>query len=105
MLMIETVLLHFALLLLPLINWPVAIILMRASARSPKILSLRERAGFALMIAISTTIYVGLTINVELGFPLFDTITGRTIVRLGVLTIGLYPMWWLWSYYTNRFGR
>jgi hypothetical protein len=96
-------LLPLCLVILPFINWPVAFYLVRASRRDPRILSLRERAGYAILIATLTTVYVGVTINSELGYPVFDIYDGRAIVRFGVLIIGLYPLWWLWSYLTNRF--
>jgi hypothetical protein len=92
-----------ALILLPLINWPVFILLARATRRDPTILSLRERTGYAFIIAACTSIYVVITINAEMDFVWFTNETGRVIVRFGVLIIGLYPIWWLWSYYTNRF--
>jgi hypothetical protein len=46
---------------------------------------------------------VAVTINAELGYPAFDIYEGRNIVRLGVLAVGLYPIWWLASYTFNRF--
>jgi hypothetical protein len=96
-------LLPVALILLPFINWPVAIILVRSSRRNPRILSLRERAWYAVFLSAWTTVYVAITLNAEMDYQFLDILDARTIVRLGVLAVGLFPLWWLWSYYTNRF--
>lgn len=96
-------LLLVALLMLPFFNWPVAIILIRLSRMSPSIKALSERAWLAALIALVTTVYVVVTWNTQFGYNWFTFDTGRTIVRLSILGIGLYPLWWLWAYYTGRF--
>ena len=93
-----------ALILLPFINWPVAIILLRLAWVRPRIKALTERAWYATIIAACTTIYVLIAVNTNLGNALFSLEAGRLTVRLMFLGIGLYPLWWLWSYLTGGFG-
>ena len=90
--------------LLPVINWPVAAILMRASLRRPAIRSLSERAVLAFLIALVTTVYSVIVINSTDGYPVLDRDTAQTVIRLFFLCLGLYPLWWLWSYWSGRFG-
>lgn len=92
-----------ALLFLPFINWPVAIMLIRLARIRPTIRALTERAVLALVIAVATTTYVLVAVNTEIGFAMFDFEIGKVILRLLILAIGLFPLWWLWSYYKGRF--
>lgn len=91
------------LLLLPFLNWLVAATLIRLSIISPSIKALSERAGLAVLIAMVTTIYAFVALNTVSGLTFFDAPTVRTVVRLLIIGIGLYPLWWAWSYYTGRF--
>lgn len=88
---------------LPLVNWPVAITLLRLSLRRPRIRALSERAFLAFLIAVMTTGYSVVVVNSSTGYHVMDRDTGRNVVRLFVVLIGLYPIWWLWAYYTGRF--
>ena len=92
-----------ALLATPFINWPVAIILIRLARIRPTIRALTERAILAVIIAIVTTVYWFIAINTQLGFPVITPTGSMFIIRCTIVTIGLYPLWWLWSYSTGRF--
>lgn len=92
-----------ALVALPFINWPLAITLLRLSRQRPYIRALSERAGLATIIAIVTTVYVAVAINSHLDFALFDAEAARVVVRSAIFVIGLYPLYWVWAYYTGRF--
>ena len=102
--MTSDLLIPLAIVLLPFINWPVAILLLLATRRYPSILSLREGTGMAFVLTIWVSIYLVVTVNAEMGYVWFDFNIARTIVRFGHLFIGLYPIWWLWSYYRNEFN-
>jgi uncharacterized membrane protein len=92
-----------AFLILPFVNWPVAVLLLRLSLQRPKIRSLAERAFLAFLIAIVTTVYALIVLNTQLGYPVMTRDTSRDIVRLFIFIVGLYPLWWLWAYWTDRF--
>lgn len=97
-------LIFLALLCLPFINWPVAISLVRLARIRPTIGALTERAALAVVIAIVTTIYVGIAANTQTGFPGIDFETSKVILRLLIIGIGLSPLWWLWGYYRGHFA-
>lgn len=91
------------LLILPFINWPVAFMLVRLAWIKPTIRALTERAVLAVVIAIVTTIYVFVAANTQGGFLLLSQGEALTLLRLTIIGFGLYPTWWLWSYYRGRF--
>lgn len=92
-----------AFILLAAFNWSVAALLTRLGRRNPRIRALTERAVLATLIAIVTTAYAGVVANTSAGYPLMDLETARNLVRVAVFALGLYPVWWVWSYYKGRF--
>lgn len=92
-----------ALLALPFINWPVAIILIRLARIKPMIRVLTERAVLAAIIATVTTVYWFIAVNTQLGFPVITSTGSMFVIRLMIVLVGIYPAWWLWSYYSGRF--
>lgn len=80
---------------LVVINWTVAATLLRLAYRAPRIHALTERAWLALLIAIVTT----LTMVSELLPEAVAVVPSRVLM----VAISLYPLWWLWSYWTGRF--
>lgn len=92
-----------ALLATPFINWPVAIILVRIARVRPTIRALTERAILAVIIAIVTTVYWFIAVNTQLGFPVITPTGSMFIIRCTIVVVGLYPMWWLWSYFSGGF--
>jgi hypothetical protein len=83
--------------ILVIVNWTVAITLLRlAYRRGPRIRALTERAWLAVLIAVVTTLTFGaqeLPGSAALGLA----------SRLMMVSVSLYPVWWLWAYHTNRF--
>ena len=92
----ETHLLTLALLCLVVVNWTVALTLLRLSAQRPTIRALTERAWLAALIALVTT----LTLVAQM---LPDGSPADVASRVLMVAISLYPLWWLWSYYAGRF--
>lgn len=94
----------FGLLVLPFINWPVAFMLIRLARIKPHIRALTERAILAVVIAVVTTIYVFVAANTQGGFFVLSQGEALTLLRLTIIGFGLYPAWWLWTYYRGDFG-
>lgn len=91
---------HHALILLfcclVVINWTAAFILLRLAVRRPQIKALTERALLAVLIAIVTSLTL-------MGESLPEATGFETLARIAMVAISLYPLWWLWSYYSGRF--
>ncbi len=85
-----------------LLNWPVAIILIRASIRRPRIQALSVMATLTTLIATALTVYVVAVINVGAGY-VFPREVAQVIMRLVFLGLALFPLWFLWLYRTGRF--
>ncbi len=77
------------------VNWTVAVTLLRLAYRPPRIRALTERAWLAVLIAVVTTL--SMTALLTASDPI------RVASRALMVGISLYPVWWLWSYYANRF--
>lgn len=88
--------------LLSIVNWTTAVLLARLARRRPHIRALTERAVLAAVIALLTTAYTVVVAN-SVSHALMDFETARNAVRVAVFALGVYPMWWLWSYYRDRF--
>lgn len=90
------------LIMAPVIDWIVAIILVRAAwfgpSRERRIRALQERAVMAVGVAIATSAYLIDVFNTEAGDPLFADDLGRFLSRLIIATIGLLPIVWLVLY-------
>jgi hypothetical protein len=87
----------------PLIDWIVAVILVRAALRARSVRALQERALLALGIAVTTTLFLVAVLNAETGFPLWNDAFGHVLVRVIVAMLGTLPIYWLWLYVTNKF--
>jgi hypothetical protein len=101
--MTNQVLVIAAFIILPCVNWPVAILLVRLSVQRPRIRSLAERALLAVLIAVVTTVYSLIVLNSADGYAVIDRDSAQAIIRIFFLALGLYPLWWLWAYWTDRF--
>ncbi len=86
-----------------MMNWPVAIILIRAARRRPRIRALTVMATITTIIAVALTAYVAAVINAGYGY-LFPKEIAQVILRLMLLGLALFPLWFLWLYRTGRFS-
>ena len=91
------------LLILPVLNWYVAASLIRLSIISPPIKALTERTLLAVLIAVVTTVYSLVVVNTITGLSFWDAATVRSVIRLLIIGIGIYPLWWAWTYSTGHF--
>jgi hypothetical protein len=88
-----------------ILDWPVAIILVRTSLRAPSVRALRERALLAVVIAVVTNVFLLTVFNTEAGRILWSNDTGREIVRLLIVGLGLVPQaYWLLLFVTGGFS-
>lgn len=85
-----------------LLNWPVAVILIRAARRPPRIMALNVMASGAFAIALSITAYQLAVANAAAGYPVPQDIS-RTALRLVLLVLEIMPVAFLWIYMTGRF--
>lgn len=85
-----------------MLNWPVAVILVRAARKRPRIRALTVMATITTIIAILLTTYVVAVINMGAGYP-FPREAVQIAIRLPFLGLGLFPLWFLWLYRTGRF--
>jgi len=95
-------LLYTAISFLLLLNWPVFLILARAAWAKPRITALTVMAVASGLIAIGLTAYVWAVANAAAGYPV-PRETAQTWFRLILLGLGLFPLWFLWLYATERF--
>lgn len=86
---------------LPFVNWPITILLVRLALRRPTICALNERAGLAILISTVTTVYAAVSINFHAAVIDFDV--ARTVIRGSIVVLGLYPLVWVWAYWSNKF--
>jgi hypothetical protein len=90
------------LLVLPVFDWAVAVILMWHAMRSPHILTLRERALAAVMLAFVATIAA------FLAFVRFDVLVvpnevALTLIGIALVAVSVPAMVWLFLLLTGRF--
>lgn len=85
-----------------LLNWPVALILVRAAARRPGIRALTVMATLTTIIAFALTAYVIAVVNAGQGY-LFPREVAQITIRVVFLALALFPLWFLWLYRTGRF--
>lgn len=85
-----------------LLNWPVTIILARAARIRPRIRVLTTMAVLSCLISVCLTIYVWAVLNSVFGFPISREV-GQAILRMGLIGLGIFPIWFLWLYLTGRF--
>jgi hypothetical protein len=87
------------------LDWPVAIILVRTSRHAPSVRALRERALVAVGITILTNAFLLTVLNTEIGNVFWSQDTGRIVVRLLIGGIGLVPqLYWLLLFVTGGFS-
>lgn len=98
---IETALLG-ALALMLALNVPVTAILIRAALVRPRIRFLTTSATLSALITATVMVYVGAVANREFRAP-FNEDLARIILRVVLLALAAYPLWWLWLYFTGRF--
>lgn len=84
-----------------LLNWPVAVILIRAAMRRPRIRALTVMATLTTIIAVSLTAYVLAVVNASVSYLPREAM--QVIFRLLFLLLALFPLWFLWLYRTGRF--
>ena len=89
--------------LMLLLNWPVAIILMRAANHKPRIRALTVMAVATTLIAIGLTVYVWAVINAATGYVIPKE-AAAIFFRLVLIGLGVFPIWFLWLYVTHRFA-
>jgi hypothetical protein len=90
------------LLVLPVVDWVAAVILVGVSIRNPAILTLRERALDAVIVACVATI-VGLLALVRYGW-LFIANDVAILLLAGALVLSSVPsVFWLFLLGTGRF--
>lgn len=93
------------LILAAVLDWPVAVILVRASRHAPEVRALRERALVAVGITILTNVFLLTVLNTEVGNIFWSQDTGRIVVRFLIGGIGLIPqLYWLVLFMTGGFG-
>jgi phosphoglycerol transferase MdoB-like AlkP superfamily enzyme len=86
----------------PVVDWTVALVLIRAT-RSSHVRALRERAVLAVGIALATTLFLVIAVNAESGYPLWGDTAERVLVRVIIAAVGLLPLYWLWLFLTRGF--
>lgn len=76
--------------------WLCAADLIRIARRYQHIRTLSERAYSALALAAFMSLFAVALVNVDLGYPFFDSEGGRILVRLaGILPLSIPVGWWL----------
>lgn len=91
-----------ALAALLMLNWPVAIILVRAALQRPRIRALTVMATITTIIAISLTSYVFAVVNAGSGY-VFPREVAQAVIRSAFVALALFAPWFLWLYRTGRF--
>jgi hypothetical protein len=87
------------------LSWVSSAALVLAARRAtPRVGALTERANIAVLISIALTIFVVIAANADVGYPLWDQITGRRLLRLTILTVSLIGPSWLYLWLTGRLG-
>jgi hypothetical protein len=85
-----------------MLNWPVAVILIRAALHRPRIRALTVMATITTIIAVALTAYVLAVVNAGSGYVLPREIA-QIVIRGVFVTLALFPVWFLWLYRTGRF--
>ena len=85
-----------------LLNWAVAWILIRAARKRPRIRALNVMAVLTTIIATSLTAYIWAVANAGAGYVLPKEIA-QIVFRLVFVSLGVFPLWFLWLYRTGRF--
>lgn len=90
------------LLVLPLFDWTVAAILVWLAVHNPQILTLRERAFAAVMLAFVATVAAVLAF---VRFGVFELSNGAalTLIALALVAVSVPAMVWLFLLVTGRF--
>jgi hypothetical protein len=81
-----------------------AALLYRSARKRPRIGALTERANLAVTMALFSSIYALITLDIEIEPRLLAIEDVRVVVRLMFLALGLLPIWWLWRDRTGRLG-
>lgn len=85
-----------------MLNWPVALVLARAAWQRPRIMALTVSAVSAVLIAAGLTVYVLAVANASWDYPV-PRETAQVGLRLVLMGLALFPVWFLWLYRTGRF--
>lgn len=85
-----------------LMNWPVAVILIRAARKRPRIRALTVMAILTTLIATALSAYVFTVVNAGAGYALPREVA-QIITRGVFVGLALFPLWFLWLYRTGRF--
>lgn len=85
-----------------LANIPVAIILTVAAWQKPRIKVLVVWAVGSWLVAIGIGAYVLAVVNAAFGY-LVAPEAAKIVLRLCLLGLAFYPLWWLWLFVTKRF--
>lgn len=85
-----------------LANWPVAVILIWAAHRRPRIMVLTVMAVVTTLIATGISIYVFAVLNAASGYPVSRE-AAQIFFRLVLLGLAIFPLWFLWLFATDRF--
>lgn len=86
-----------------LLNWPVAVILVRAAIRRPRIRALTVMATLTTIIAVALSVYVLAVVNAGGGY-LVPREWAQVATRIVFVLLALFPLWFLWLYRTGRFS-
>lgn len=85
-----------------LLNWPVALILIRAARHRPRIRALTVMAVSSVLIALGLTAYVLAVLNSGQGY-VFPREVAQIAFRAVLIGLAIFPLWFLWLYLTGRF--
>lgn len=87
-----------------LLTYPiVAFILIRAALKRPRITALSAMAVLTVLIALLVLVTVAAVGNAAAHYPIDQEIV-RIVFRGVLFAVGCFPIWFLWLYYTRRFG-
>jgi hypothetical protein len=87
-------------------SWVSAIALVVADHHAePRIGALTERANIAVILSAGLTLFVVVSANADLGYPLWDQMLGRRLLRVTILILSLIGPVWLYLWLTGRLGN
>ena len=92
-----------ALVIALVVNWVAVLLWLRLAHRKPRIAALSERTTLAIASTLFITLYTLLIVLDRNGSDLLDLATRHNLIRVGVIAIGLYPLYPLYLFARNKF--